>query len=275
MRELEAAIAAWAAEEDGVRAAAVVGSQARSEVPADEWSDLDVVLFARDPDALLKREDWVQRFGRVRLTFLEPTAVGSQRERRVLFEDGLDVDFSVVPFEVLDDPVAVSVAARGFRVLVDKDGALERRLAELPAAHPPAAPTQHDFDELTADFLYHVVWAARKLRRGEIFTAKLCVDGYLKWLLLKLLEWEARSRNPELDTWHNGRFLERWANPEALEQLRNAYARYDETEVRHALWVTVDLFRQVAAETAERLGLAYPEDTDAFTTQMTRRILDS
>jgi aminoglycoside 6-adenylyltransferase len=275
VRELEEAIAAWAEKEDAVRAAAVVGSQARSEVPADEWSDLDVVLFAREPDALLERDDWVRRFGRVRLTFLEPTAVGGQRERRVLYEDGSDIDFFVVPLEVLDDPAAVAVAARGFRVLIDKDHALERRLAELPASHPRAAPTQHDFDELNADFLYHVVWAARKLRRGEIFTAKLCVDGYLKWLLLKLLEWEAHSRDPEIDTWHNGRFLERWANPEALEQLRDTYARYDDADVIRALWSTVNLFRQVATETAERIGLAYPKEADAFAVQMTRRTLES
>jgi aminoglycoside 6-adenylyltransferase len=270
---IEAAIADWADQEDDVRAAIVVGSRSRAEVPADEWSDLDVVLFARDPGSLLEREDWVRRFGRVRLTFLEPTAVGGQRERRVLYDDGTDIDFAVVPVEGIDDPAAAEVASRGIRILVDKDGAIARRLADLPPTQQPHPPAQREFDEVVADFFYHSLWAARKLRRGELFTAKLCVDGYLKWTLLKLLEWEAHSRDPAIDTWHNGRFLERWSDPQALAALRGAYAHYDEGDVRRALFATMDMFRLVARQTAERLELSYPGDSDEFATTLTRELV--
>src|SRR5262245_16210709 len=116
---------------------AIVGSQARAAVPADEWSDVDVVIFARDPASLLERVDWAGRFGTVQLTFLEQTAVGGQRERRVLYEDGADVDFAIVPLGVIDDPAVAQVAARGIRVLVDKDGDLERRLADLGPTERP------------------------------------------------------------------------------------------------------------------------------------------
>ena len=116
MTDLEARIAAWAAGEENVRASALVGSRARADVPADEWSDFDIVLFARDPAALLVRDDWVATFGRPRLTFLEPTAVGEQLERRVLYEDGTDVDFAIVPIELLDHPAVAHVASRGIRV---------------------------------------------------------------------------------------------------------------------------------------------------------------
>jgi hypothetical protein len=37
--ELESRVAEWAAAEENVRAAALVGSRARVDVPADEWSD--------------------------------------------------------------------------------------------------------------------------------------------------------------------------------------------------------------------------------------------
>ena len=32
----------WAAYEDNVRTAVIIGSRARSDHPADEWSDLDI-----------------------------------------------------------------------------------------------------------------------------------------------------------------------------------------------------------------------------------------
>ena len=273
MTELEEKITAWAGGERDVRAVALVGSRARTDSPADEWSDWDVVIFADDSAALLERDDWVDAFGAVKLTFLEPTAVGGQRERRVLYEDGTDVDFSVVPFELTEHAAAAQVAARGIRVLLDKDGELRRRLNEVPPRQRAPLPTQHELSEVVQDFYYHGIWAAKKLRRGELFTAKQAVDSYMKRLLLRMLEWHARVRDPEVDTWHEGRFLESWADPNALEELRLAYARYDEEDVQRALFVTLDLFRRLARETAAARGLTYAGDAEAFGTQMVRELL--
>lgn len=36
---------AWADEQEDIRLAMIVGSRARTTMPADEWSDLDVVFF--------------------------------------------------------------------------------------------------------------------------------------------------------------------------------------------------------------------------------------
>ena len=244
MTELEGRIAEWAAGEENVRAAALVGSRARVDVPADEWSDFNIVLFARDPAALLVRDDWVATFGRPRLTFLEPTAVGEQLERRVLYEDGTDVDFAIVPVELLDHPAVAHVASRGIRVLVDKDGELGSRLAELPEPAPPSPPNEAALRELAADFFYHAVWAARKLRRGEVFTAKRCVDSYMENVLIRILEWRTHAENPNVDTWHAGRFIERWADPATLEEFRGTFAAYDEADVRRALFASMDFFRR-------------------------------
>jgi aminoglycoside 6-adenylyltransferase len=227
----------------------------------------------RDPAALLDREDWVGEFGAVRLTFLEQTAVGGERERRVLYEDGTDVDFAIVPFEVIEDPAVTQVATRGIRVLLDKDGELERRLAELGPPERPPLPDQETLHALVSDFFYHAVWAARKLRRGEIFTAKRCVDSYLENLLIRILEWRTRAERPDVDTWHAGRFIERWADPRALRAFGLTFARYDEADVGRALFASIDFFRGQARETADLLGLAYPDDEDEFATRLVATIL--
>ena len=72
---------------------------------------------------------------------------------------------------------------------------------------------------------------------------------------MTLLEWHARALDPSVDTWHNGRFLERWADPGALAALESAYAHYDVRDVARALWATIDLWQAVEEETARRLGL--------------------
>jgi aminoglycoside 6-adenylyltransferase len=256
---VEAAVAEWAREREDVRAALVVGSQARTDMPADRWSDLDVVLFVDDPRRLADDATWVEEFGRPVLTFLESTAFGDRVERRVLYEHGEDVDFPLLEAEnwraLAALPEARALLGRGHRVLHDElglEGVLEQALQETPE---PVVPDAAMLRELASDFWYHALWAAKKLRRGEVFTAKGCLDGYLKARLVTLLEWHAGAVDPSVDTWHGGRFLERWADPGALAALENAYARYDLRDVARALWETIDLWQGLEDETARRLGL--------------------
>ena len=83
----------WAETQTDIRAATIVGSRARLDRPADAWSDLDLVSIVYDPNRYLMTTDRVSQVGVPLLTFLEPTAVGNQTERRVMFKGAYDVDF--------------------------------------------------------------------------------------------------------------------------------------------------------------------------------------
>ena len=253
---IEAAIVDWAQERQDVRAVVVVGSRARTDVPADRWSDLDALLFVDDPASLADDESWIEEFGDPVLSFLEPTALGARVERRVLYEGGEDVDFPLIDASLWREliPTATIVLGRGYRVLHDELG-IEEELRALPAPPPSAAPDVATFGQLASDFWYHALWTARKLRRGEVFTAIGCLDGHMKWRLVTLMGWHACAVDPAVDTWHDGRFLERWADPGALAALEHAYARYDLRDIARALWETIDLFQGLEEETAHRLGL--------------------
>ena len=256
---IAAQVAEWARERPDVRAAVVVGSQARRDVPADRWSDLDVILLVDDPEPYVADSAWVAEFGEPVLTFVERAAVREQFERRVLYVTGEDVDFPLIPVSALDRLEASENASdtlrRGFRVLYDELEVEERLRAIAATPLLAAAPTLAELTELASDFWYHALWTAKKLRRGEVFTATECLDGYLKARLATLMAWHARSVDPSLDTWHAGRFLERWADPGALVALEFAYARYSVRDVARALWETIDLFQGLEEETSQRLGL--------------------
>jgi len=255
---MTAAVTDWAREREDVCALLVVGSQARATVPADRWSDLDIVLIVDDPERYAEDPSWVREFGQPVLTFLEDTPVG-QRERRVLYETGEDVDFPLFPVTALElleqSENAAHLLARGYRVLVDRIALAERLARVAAAAEQPLPPTQRDLTQLASDFWYHALWAAKKLRRGEVFTAKSCLDGYMKDRVVVLLEWHARAIDGSVDTWHEGRFVERWADPGALAALEKAFAYYDVRDVARALWETIDLWQGLEEETARRLGL--------------------
>jgi aminoglycoside 6-adenylyltransferase len=158
-------------------------------------------------------------------------------------------------------------------VLPDKDG-LAGRLPAAPADEPVAQPTRAEFAQVVADFWYHALWTAKKLRRGELWTAHNCCDSYLKWLVLPMIEWHTlATRGPDVDTWHKGRFLEQWADPRTLDGLRAAFAHHDTADVRRALLATMDLFRWLARETAQALGYVYSDEADASVTALVLEVL--
>jgi aminoglycoside 6-adenylyltransferase len=255
--------AAWAATQDAVRAAIILGSRAREDHAADEWADLDILVLARADSEHVMEPRWVEEIGEAWITFVEPTPDGSGLERRVLFAGGLDVDFAFLAVDAAErllgaDPrVADAAFGRGFRILLDKDG-LAARLLQLarPAAAPTTAPDARAFHEAVSDFWYHAVWTAKHLRRGELWWAKGSCDIHLKELLRRVLEWHAAAGGR--DPWFRGRFMEEWADPSTISGLRAAFARYDEDDVWRALFATMDLFADLSQRTAAVLGLPYP-----------------
>ncbi len=70
-----------------------------------------------------------------------------------------------------------------------------------------------------------------------------------------------------------GRFLEEWADPRAMMELRGAFARYDTGEIWRALAATADLFRWVSVETAGRCGYAYPTFGAEQATELVHKLL--
>jgi aminoglycoside 6-adenylyltransferase len=280
---LLARVVEWAQTDGDVRAVLLLGSRAREEQGADEWSDTDLIVVVPDPAAFLSDRSWPDRFGSIAITFVERTPHG-RSERRVLYADGSDLD--VVPVAIdearsgLSEPGPLSMLARGYRILVDKDGllddlsALVERGADEQTELEDWPPSPVPFENLVSDFWYHAVWSARKLRRGELWVAHACVDGYMKRLLLQVIEWRARATTDGGDHWFDGRFLERWADPETVRALRDCFSQYEAGDLVRGLLATMDLFRRLATDLAVRLELPYPARADAAATSLVVDLLE-
>jgi aminoglycoside 6-adenylyltransferase len=285
---LTARIIAWAESNADIRAALILGSRARNNHPADAWSDLDVMLFAHNPEQFINSGEWAAAMAPSWLTFVERAGGGDNGmwERRTLYEDGLDVDVAFVPAEMLDGaapgaPAAIppeftDIIRRGVKLLLDKDGKLAPLLAgPLPETPLFQKPSAAEFHNAVSDFWYHTVWSTKHLRRGELWWAKSCVDMYLKGLLQRMLEWHARAvQGDQFDTWLRGRFLDEWADPRAVKQLRDAFAKYDAHDVARALRATMKLYRWLEDETAARWGYACPLEGERQAALATTRLLD-
>lgn len=260
-------ITQWGKKQDDIRAVILLGSRAREDHPADEWSDWDVLVICVDPEPYLISPKWLEAIAPVWLTFLESMAVGNLTERRVLFEEGADADFTFISVTFATHlaqngfPEDIKeVVRRGIKVLVDKEEmTVPWQAVDAEDSQAWRIPSEADFNTLIQDFLYHGVWVTKKLRRGEMWTAKSCLDGLMKEQLLTMIHWHTRATQGwRRNLWHQGRFLEEWADERALEGLRTAYAHYDPKEIAPALKQTLYLFHWLTEETARQWQYPFP-----------------
>jgi hypothetical protein len=135
----------------------------------------------------------------------------------------------------------------------------------------PQPPTQAAFTALINRALFDAIKTAKFIRRNDPWRAKQLCDGDLKQLVLVMLEWHAVTHAH--DRWYDGRFIDEWADREALAALPDTFAVYHAADLQRALFSTLDLFRRLAHEVADRLGYAYPADADEFVTGQIQLIL--
>jgi aminoglycoside 6-adenylyltransferase len=255
----------WAKAQETIQAAIIIGSRARTDAPADEWSDLDIILLTDTPDRYIDSEDWLENIHSYSISFLEKTAVGDGVERRVMFDPHLDVDFIILTPEYFAGMLQVKevqqVFQKGYKMLFDKTDVTNG--IKVPEDSSPAysLPTQNQFDNLVQDFWYHIVWVSKKMLRGEIWVAKECLDSNLKHLLRRMAEWQAVTvlgNSP----WHNGRFIEDWAEPRLVNSFTTMFAIYDRNSILAAMTETMNIFRLLAIEVGECLNYPYPHQAD-------------
>lgn len=244
-----------------LHAIVAIGSSVRTYAPADEFSDLDLMIVCDNP------ADWLcgdlpNKLGDIRISFVEPTFAGGM-ERRILYNGSLDVDLIVLTPEQMDlavkSGVAAEVMGRGYCVLYDAIKIADR-LTNLQAPSYRGMKEQ-EFGNMVNDFWFHTVWAAKKILRGELWTAKMCVDAYMKNLLLKMLE---ASEADSKDVWHNGRFLEKWTGDDVVTALNGCFAHYDRGDIAFALDNTAVLFGKLSHRVAQNRGFTYPNGAEEY-----------
>ncbi|MGN0633248.1 MAG: aminoglycoside 6-adenylyltransferase [Oscillospiraceae bacterium] len=257
------------AEKSGeVRALVLFGSRARTNKICDEYSDYDILMFVNEPEKFLHSDGWLCEIAKPEISFIEQTFAGGM-ERRVYFSNALDMDFIIFSESemsgVLSDDITQMCLSRGWKVIVDKCGCSEMMSEKMPADTGRKQLSESEFENTVSCFWFHTIWAYKKLMRGERWAAKMCIDAYLKTLLLSIAEYKAAADYGEnADTWHDGRFFDEWADSEILSQLDGAFGGYTDTSLITALKNTMDIFSKAARSAAQKLGFHYPEQAERF-----------
>jgi aminoglycoside 6-adenylyltransferase len=251
-----------------VKAIILIGSQSRENLPSDEYSDIDMILFVTDIDFFINSDEWLHTLGKCHISFAENTVAGGM-ERRVFFDNGMDADFIFLQVDRINRFYDLAeIVARSYKILLDKENFTELIDDISNKANLFARPTEQEFQNLINAFWFHVIWSTKKAYRGELWSSITCVNGYMKELLLKAIEYyEHALHGDNYDTWHCARFIERWAEPEIVEKFKNIYATYSKDDVLKATFTTLELFRKVTVDTAAYWGYQYPYESDDYATK--------
>ena len=265
--ELLGRIVAWADRQPDIRALIMTGSRAREDGSADELTDYDLEVFTTAQATYESDSGWIGELGKVWVCLQLPVREeDGYLMRLVVFEGGLKVDFGIAPVEVLADTVAGrqlnDLYERGYRVLLDKDG-LAAQLVD-PAYEGPLRlpPAEEEFWAAVEEFWFEAFHIPRLLQRNDLWVVKLR-DWTMKQRLLEMIEWHATAtKGAQHDVWHIGKRMAEWTEPEVWRRLHSTFGHFDGADSLGALHATVELYRDLATETAAAFGFVYPDELD-------------
>ena len=259
----------WADSQDLIRAVILTSSRAIPHAPVDLFSDYDVILAMRSIHPFYADRTWLEVFGPVLALYRDPLIDENGLKRSayvVQYENGLKIDFSLWPVELLQrvtnsEQLPAEFDA-GYQVLVDKDNLTTELKQPTYAGYIPAPPTEAYYLELLEGFFLDTTYVAKFLWRDDMMAAKHILDHSLKQEHLRpMLEWHAEIDHQwTLKSGPYGRRLKKHLKPYFWVKLESTYTGAGLEENWEALFRTVELMGCVASEVGKHLGFTYPHE---------------
>ncbi len=267
----------WANEQENIRMVVMDGSLARGTY-IDELSDIDINLFIKSNEPFLKNDSWMSEISNVWIFSPGMFMIGEKTvpTRYVIFENAIKVDFSFLSLDLMQDIIdgIVTHYETSYKILIDKDG--KGRNFPKPVLKVNKIPLEKEYLTLVNEFWFKAYHVAKYLKRDEFWFVKSW-DWEMKNLsLLKMLEWhEQVKHNWNHNTYYMGKHIKQWLDAEIYQQLRETFTGSEIKENWNALFITLDLFRKLAINVADRLGFKYSNDTDKNMTNVINEIYES
>ncbi len=273
----------WAEHRPSVRALLLTSTRTRPEAAVDLFSDYDVILAVTDIGPFFQDRVWLENFGPVLVVYQDPIKpiYGLGKFAYITqYEDGLKIDFTLWPVELLRRVAAKSQLPDdldvGYVVLLDKDGLTEGLQPPTYKAYIPTPPTEAAYHNVIQEFFHEATYVAKHLRREDLMAAKYNLDHAMKLKNLRqMLEWYIEiDHDWSVKPGAYGRGLKKRLAPEMWAALENTYAGAGTQENWTALFNTITLFRRVAREVGDHLDYAYLDDLDRRVVAYLQKVKD-
>jgi aminoglycoside 6-adenylyltransferase len=273
-------LVSWAKAKPDIRAVILTSSRAKPGATLDEFSDYDVIFVAKDIKPYRENESWLEEYGKVLVVYRDPVEIRFGYERFIdctQYENGLKMDFTMWPVDLLTHVTQMEKLPNyiddGYKVLLDKDGLTRGMKTPSCRAFVPKPPTEAEYHAFIEEFFYDIPYAAKQIRRGDIFALKLTVYYMRDVKLCRLLEWKIEiEHNWSLKSGYYGKGLQKYLTPSFLKKWDAIHFGSVAENNWESLFKIIRLFGKVAGEVGQRLGYAYPEDMDKRMLKYTKKV---
>lgn len=270
-------IIAWGKSIECIDALLLTGSLAGNG-KTDELSDLDIAVFGND-FIFIENDNW--------LTAIDDTWVCIHDQfvfedftiptRLTIFNEGLKVDFSFHPAELLRRLAAETTLPdayrNGYKILLDKSGLTENLIIPDFKAYKLSKPTDKAFHNNENEFWFECYHIAKYLKRGDVWTAKVR-DKDAKSFLLEMLQWHHLSKiditfYPKL----YGREMQSWLDEMLLNKVYDCFSNLEKANSWAALDNMINLYKKIAKEVAIKFMFTYNEKLDVNMSSFIKKLM--
>jgi aminoglycoside 6-adenylyltransferase len=279
--EAIASFVRWGESQAPVRAMILTSTRAIPEGAADIFSDYDIILALSDVQPFFAERGWLEAFGHVLVMYRDPLTEedGLLTSGNVVqFEEGLKIDFTLWPVEMLQriaaQPKLPDEFDAGYRVLLDKDDLTAALRPPAYQAYIPKPPTETEYREGIEDFFLVAIYVAKYFWRDDRVAAKHLMEDFMRQEhLLPMLVWQVELEHDwKVKPGLYGRGLKKWLRPDLWAELESTYTGMEAADNWAALYDTIALMRKTAIEVGGRLGYPYPEELDRRTMAYVKKI---
>ncbi|EHQ26563.1 aminoglycoside 6-adenylyltransferase [Mucilaginibacter paludis] len=268
-------IKVWADGEVDVKSILIIGSSVRELHKSDKYSDLDLIIFTTDPFKYEKSWTWINEI-------YKPASYHNGFEiskgtfvKRIFFENEVAVDITFLSSKLMSAIYVYAILKekanyvltilrkkkikeienqilnftyylhRGYHFIVDKNSSEQKvnKIINQCGYKTEYSYELKDFEIVLNRFWQNAYRMAYKISRNELFSAKLEIEPEMKLDLLNIISIYAKHVNGDnYETWHKGKFIEKWADPVIVEKLKSIYGEYNVMSSWRSLKSTTDLF---------------------------------
>lgn len=266
----------WAQSEESIEALVLVGSRGTRQ-RVDTLSDYDLAVFCNSSEPFIKSDRWISRIAKVWVWIPESFMCKETLipTRLVIFEGGTKVDFAFYPLKMLQSMSQEGLLPQGFdygyKVLLDKKNLTKNMPQPSGTGCQTPLPSGKEFTNLVREFWFEIYHVAKYIKRHDLWSVKFRMGGIYDHYLIKMICWNEASKGNA--THSLGKHLSLWVDPKTLKALDNVFGHFDAANSQKALFATIDLFRKLSKDTADRIDQTYPSETDQSLTQFIQDLL--
>lgn len=253
--------------DERIRAVYMNGSRANPNIKKDIFQDYDIVYVVTETKIFIEDKKWTSNFGEP-IIFQEPDKLDKMQGINIdfnngytylmQFTDGNRIDLHLQPINMLTeeynkDKLVVQ--------LLDKDNILPEVKPASDEDYWIKKPSYEEYFSECNNFWWVAPYCAKGLWRKEILYSIDVMNNYVRDGLITMIKWKVGiETNFKVSIGKSNKFLKEYIDKELWDKLMSTFNMSDYNSSWTALFITCELFEEVAYSVSKQLGYEYNYD---------------